>query len=218
MPIQISLLINFFCPCPCSHDVSEGRTLDADMGPEVTLAVTNSAAEAPSSQVTAELPTATDSNSTSDENDDSATRTTPSTTEVSTTISKEQDKDKENGGKDEEDEETKSAAERLKEYESRWKAIAIENSDLFGNSTSRDINIMHAAGLIKSGPIKNELHASSSSGRFPIDMPFMDALATCDTFECVKDAHMQPRYGARFNYPHFMILGWQKSATSSLYA
>lgn len=53
--------------------------------------------------------------------------------------------------------------------------------------------------------------------RFPPDLPFLDALATCDTFECVKAAHMQPRKGARFNYPHFMILGWQKSATTSLY-
>jgi hypothetical protein len=53
--------------------------------------------------------------------------------------------------------------------------------------------------------------------RFPPDMPFIQAIATCDSFECVRDAHRQPRKGARFNFPHFMIIGWQKSATTSLY-
>ncbi len=56
-----------------------------------------------------------------------------------------------------------------------------------------------------------------ASRRFPPDMPFMQAIATCDSFECVRDAHRQPRKGARFNFPHFMIIGWQKSATTSLY-
>ena len=56
-----------------------------------------------------------------------------------------------------------------------------------------------------------------TSRRFPTDMPFIQAIATCDSFECVRDAHRQPRRGARFNFPHFMIIGWQKSATTSLY-
>jgi len=56
-----------------------------------------------------------------------------------------------------------------------------------------------------------------TSRRFPPDMPFIQAIATCNSFECVRDAHRQPRKGARFNFPHFLIVGWQKSATTSLY-
>lgn len=59
--------------------------------------------------------------------------------------------------------------------------------------------------------------ASPVSRRFPPDMPFIQALATCDTLECVRDAHAQPRRGARFNFPHAIIAGWQKAATTSTY-
>ncbi len=53
--------------------------------------------------------------------------------------------------------------------------------------------------------------------RFPTEMPFLEALSDCETLNCVRDAHRQPRGGAKFNYPHFMIAGWSKSATTSLY-
>lgn len=65
--------------------------------------------------------------------------------------------------------------------------------------------------------LSSEAIIVDTSRRFPPDMPFIQAIATCDTFECVRDAHRQPRKGARFNFPHFMIIGWQKSATTSLY-
>lgn len=52
--------------------------------------------------------------------------------------------------------------------------------------------------------------------RFPARMPFLEALSTCKDLECIHDAHLQPRKGARFNYPQFMVLGWAKSATTSI--
>ncbi len=59
--------------------------------------------------------------------------------------------------------------------------------------------------------------APAASWRFPAATPFLEALATCETFRCVRDAHLQPRGPAAFNYPHFMIAGWSKSATTSLH-
>jgi hypothetical protein len=48
--------------------------------------------------------------------------------------------------------------------------------------------------------------------------PFLDKLATCDSLECLKEAHMLPRGAAKFNHPHFLIIGFQKAATTSLYS
>lgn len=40
--------------------------------------------------------------------------------------------------------------------------------------------------------------------------PFLDKLATCDSLDCLKEAHMLPRGAAKFNHPHFLIIGFQK--------
>lgn len=53
--------------------------------------------------------------------------------------------------------------------------------------------------------------------QFRKDTPFLEALQSCETMECVRDAHYQPKAGAKFNYPHFLIIGFQKAATTSLH-
>lgn len=47
---------------------------------------------------------------------------------------------------------------------------------------------------------------------------FLDKLATCDSLDCLREAHMLPRGAAKFNHPHFLIIGFQKAATTSLYS
>ena len=37
-----------------------------------------------------------------------------------------------------------------------------------------------------------------------------------DSLDCLTDAHKLPKGEARFNFPHFMIAGYSKSATTSL--
>lgn len=69
----------------------------------------------------------------------------------------------------------------------------------------------HFAGVSMAAAALNE------SWRFPPDMPFLEALRTCETLRCVRDAHLQPKGPARFNFPHFIIAGWPKAATTSLY-
>ena len=59
--------------------------------------------------------------------------------------------------------------------------------------------------------------AADFSAGFPPELPFLAAVATCNSLECVKRAHDQPRGRARFNFPHFIILGFQKAATTSLF-
>lgn len=53
--------------------------------------------------------------------------------------------------------------------------------------------------------------------RFPLGTPFLEALSTCDTLECVHDAHLLEKEPGVFNFPHFLIIGFQKTATTSLY-
>lgn len=53
--------------------------------------------------------------------------------------------------------------------------------------------------------------------RFPPDMTFLEALATCETFACIREAHLLPKGEAKFNFPQFMIAGYSKSATTSLF-
>jgi hypothetical protein len=60
--------------------------------------------------------------------------------------------------------------------------------------------------------------ALQPSGRWPAATPLLEALAGCDSLACVRDAHAQPRGAAGpFNFPHFFIAGWPKSATTTLY-
>lgn len=47
----------------------------------------------------------------------------------------------------------------------------------------------------------------------------LELLSTCTTFECLREAHAMPRpAGALFNYPHAIILGYPKCATTSIAA
>ena len=46
----------------------------------------------------------------------------------------------------------------------------------------------------------------------------LEALRSCEDFACLRAAHVAPRGAARFNFPHFVIIGWQKAATTSLHA
>ncbi|KAL4429840.1 hypothetical protein ABPG77_010957 [Micractinium sp. CCAP 211/92] len=43
------------------------------------------------------------------------------------------------------------------------------------------------------------------------------ALRGCRTLQCVRHAHEQPKHPAQFNFPHFLILGFPKTATTSLF-
>lgn len=85
-----------------------------------------------------------------------------------------------------------------------------------------DISAVYNQTLLEQA-VKSAEHAIATTkpfnpSRFPKDMNFTAALATCETLECVHDAHYQPRDGPRFNFPDFFIIGWQKTATTSLYS
>ena len=69
----------------------------------------------------------------------------------------------------------------------------------------------------RGSPSPRAVGAGAPPPRFPPDLPFLEALAGCDTLDCVRDAHSQPRRGACFSFPHFIIIGFQKTATTSLY-
>lgn len=57
---------------------------------------------------------------------------------------------------------------------------------------------------------------SAARARRATDM--VEALRGCLTLECVRESHTKPPGPARFNFPHFFIIGWQKTATTSLFA
>lgn len=52
------------------------------------------------------------------------------------------------------------------------------------------------------------------------NITFLEAIKTCETLACVKEAHMIPRKETetKFNFPHFMIAGYSKSATTTLHS
>ena len=54
---------------------------------------------------------------------------------------------------------------------------------------------------------------SAARARRSTDM--VEALRGCETLECVKVAHTRPRGNAEFNFPHFLIVGWQKTVRCS---
>jgi len=79
------------------------------------------------------------------------------------------------------------------------------------------IQTAHQVGEVTFSNTINHPPPQAASWRFPSDMPFLEALSTCETFKCITDAHKQPMDGIKYNFPHFMIAGWSKSATTSLY-
>lgn len=57
---------------------------------------------------------------------------------------------------------------------------------------------------------------------FGPNVTYLEGLATCESFKCVREAHDLPHGGLggqrpQFNWPHFFIAGYSKSATTSLY-
>lgn len=46
---------------------------------------------------------------------------------------------------------------------------------------------------------------------------FLSALQSCTDMVCIQNAHKLPKGNAKFNFPHFLIIGFQKAATTSLH-
>lgn len=46
---------------------------------------------------------------------------------------------------------------------------------------------------------------------------FIDAVKECKDLECLTKAHKLPRQEGQFNFVHAFIVGWPKTATTSLY-
>lgn len=102
-----------------------------------------------------------------------------------------------------------------------------EDDEKSGSSGSEDDNEIDYAEWAERNAAQDSTESSGerpalsphgpSSYDFPADMPFIEAIATCTTLECLRDAHKQPHGPAKFNFPHFMVIGFQKAATTSLY-
>ena len=69
-------------------------------------------------------------------------------------------------------------------------------------------------------PGVGSLHAAAVGAlRFAPGTAFLEGLATCTDLQCVHDAHHELKDPAQgFSFPHFLILGFQKAATTSLFA
>ena len=85
------------------------------------------------------------------------------------------------------------------------------------NVRSTDAREIHTAqtASASSAPVVGE---DPKSWRFPPSTTFLEGLRGCETLDCVRDAHALPHGDARYNFPHFMIAGYSKSATTSLYS
>ncbi len=77
----------------------------------------------------------------------------------------------------------------------------------------------HKVSTVKSGsgPTTSSAFERSPTATAAQDKAFLKAIAHCRTHECITEAHKMPRSTKLFNFPHFMIIGFQKSATTSLF-
>ncbi|KAL4513316.1 hypothetical protein Ndes2526B_g04995 [Nannochloris sp. 'desiccata'] len=88
------------------------------------------------------------------------------------------------------------------------------------NDASYDVNNhAHSVTTVKSGigPTISSAFERSPSATTADDDAFLKKVAECSTHECITEAHKMPRSTNIFNFPHFMIIGFQKSATTSLF-
>lgn len=56
------------------------------------------------------------------------------------------------------------------------------------------------------------------SWRFWPGATYLEALPNCQTLKCIREAHRQlPKRNISYNFPHFFIAGYSKSASTSIY-
>lgn len=56
------------------------------------------------------------------------------------------------------------------------------------------------------------------SWRFWPGATYLEALPNCQTLKCIREAHrLLPKRNISYNFPHFFIAGYSKSASTSIY-
>eukprot|EP00890_Picochlorum_soloecismus_P005542 jgi/Picsp_1/598/NSC_00595-R1_hypothetical protein CHLNCDRAFT_142283 [Chlorella variabilis] len=64
----------------------------------------------------------------------------------------------------------------------------------------------------------DKVHVESSLEMVMPKSLFLEKVGTCESLECLREAHaLREKGSTTFNFPHAILLGWQKSATTSLY-
>jgi hypothetical protein len=66
--------------------------------------------------------------------------------------------------------------------------------------------------------LTSRIHSAVAAPPAPDGPDRAAAVAACRSFACLREAHKRPAGEARFNFPHAMIIGFPKCATTSLYA
>jgi hypothetical protein len=94
----------------------------------------------------------------------------------------------------------------------RW-----ENDDP-ATDAARSEALQAMMGLISDTDGQNEMDTDVSTQRARRSKDMVEAVRGCRTLECIKMAHTRPAGLAKFNFPHFLMIGWQKTATTSLFA
>lgn len=54
-----------------------------------------------------------------------------------------------------------------------------------------------------------------SAARARRSSDIVEAIRGCETLECISVANTRPKGNAKFNFPHFYIVGWQKTVSVS---
>ena len=98
------------------------------------------------------------------------------------------------------------------DYDMEEGSIAEEVEDSIVATIDNDNHNTKSTTSADESPKAPPIDISSDSDRV-----FLDTLAQCHTIECLTRVHTMPRSDSIFNFPHFMILGFQKSATTSLF-
>jgi hypothetical protein len=94
----------------------------------------------------------------------------------------------------------------------RW-----ENDDP-ATDAARNEALQQMMGLISDADVSDEIDSDVSTQRARRSKDMVEAVRGCRTLECIKMAHTRPVGMAKFNFPHFLMIGWQKTATTSLFA
>ena len=78
--------------------------------------------------------------------------------------------------------------------------------------TTRTTVVRETKGLIRSPGTVDQ------AWRFWPGATYLEALPNCQTLKCIREAHRQlPKRNISYNFPHFFIAGYSKSASTSIY-
>lgn len=118
------------------------------------------------------------------------------------------------GGNDGEDNELEIGDDEDIDYDD-YKDIKPGEKGLLDREKAQDVG--DTSNILETADDDGKNSRTQDNIKKSLGQSFLSALQSCTDMVCIQKAHELPKEDAKFNFPHFLIIGFQKAATTSLH-